>query len=646
MKKLLAGLFMMSAMGLSAQDKMEMKPAIGLYGGLNINMHSPSFIYNQEITLNVPFDESKTAYGFNVGLIGYIPISEVFVISPRIGYNSMSGLLEKTGTPVVTGEAAPIMELDAKLGYLEISPILQLHNLVPVKNLYFLAGLELGIPMSKSYDYKMVENGTTLNPVSADIPDASVRIAAAVGAGWIFELSETVKLGAEVSYRIPFSKVSSSTISTANFDKWNVSQLRAGLNLTFDIFGKKEEKKEEPKPQATLDLKMNTINSVTRDGKRTPMKAVRVEDMQYTELFPYLPYVFFDEAKVEPNANVQVMSAGNEKGKFSIATLNQDAMEINYRTLDIMGVRMQENPNSKITITGTNDNKKEKSTKTISTQRAEFAKDYLVKNYGIKEDRITVTATGLPAKASSSNVADGIAENRRIEISGSDAKLFEPILITGENQRVATPDLVEFVPTVTSSDSVVYWKMDLNQAGKTLKSMRGTSQPKAIQWNIAPNDLANKQMPVEYNLTVKNISNVEKNIKGTIPVEYLSISKKKAEELADKTVAKYSLMLFDFDKAEVSAADMAIIEKHILPAIKFNSTVEIYGYTDRIGDDNYNKQLAEKRAEAVKKILEAKVPSAKYNVQGVGESVSIFDNESPVGRHLSRTVQVLISTPR
>lgn len=643
MKKLLAGLFLMSAMGLSAQDKMEMKPAIGLYGGLNINMHSPSFYYNLESTRGLLFDESKTAYGFNVGLIGYIPISEVFVISPRIGYNSMNGLLEKTGTPLIPTDPNPTMEMDAKLGYLEISPILQLHNLLPVKNLYFLAGLELGIPMSKSFDYRFIENGTTLNPVSADIPDASVRIAAAVGAGWIFELSETVKLGAEVSYRIPFSKVS----TAANFDKWNVSQLRAGLNLTFDIFGKKEEeKKPAPKPQATLDLKMNTINSVTRDGKRTPMKAVRVEDMQYTELFPYLPYVFFDEAKAEPNASVQVMSAGNEKGKFTIATLNQDAMEINYRTLDILGVRMQDNPTATITITGTNDNKKEKSAKTISTQRAEFAKDYLIKNYGIKEDRITVTATGLPAKASSSNVVDGVAENRRIEISGSDAKLFEPILITGENQRVATPDLVEFVPTITSSDSVVAWKMDLNQAGKTLKSMRGTNQPKAIQWNIAPNDLANKQMPVEYNLTVKNISNVEKNIKGTIPVEYLSISKKKAEELADKTVAKYSLMLFDFDKAEVSAADMAIIEKHILPAIKFNSTVEIYGYTDRIGDDNYNKQLAEKRAEAVRKILEAKVPSAKYNVQGVGESVSIFDNESPVGRHLSRTVQVLISTPR
>lgn len=642
MKKLLAGLLMMSAMGLSAQDKMEMKPAIGLYGGLNINMHSPSFIYNPEITRNVPFDESKTAYGFNVGLIGYIPITDIFVISPRIGYNSMSGLLEKTGSPVTAGAVAPTTELDAKLGYFEISPILQLHNLLPVKNLYFLAGLELGIPMSKSFDYRFIENGTTLNPVSADIPDASVRIAAAVGAGWIFELSETVKLGAEVSYRIPFSKVSTAT----NFDKWNVSQLRAGLNLTFDIFGKDEEKKPEPKPQATLELQMNNINSVTRDGKRTPIKAVRVEDMQYTELYPYLPYVFFDEAKAEPNASVQVMSAGNEKGKFTIATLNQDAMEINYRTLDILGVRMQDNPTATITITGTNDNKKEKSAKTISTQRAEFAKDYLVKNYGIKEDRITVSATGLPAKASSSNVVDGVAENRRIEISGSEAKLFEPILITGENQRVATPDLVEFVPTITSSDSVVSWKMDLNQAGKTLKSMRGTTQPKAIQWNIAPNDLANKQMPVEYNLTVKNISDVEKNIKGTIPVEYLSISKKKAEELADKTVAKYSLMLFDFDKAEVSAADMAIIEKHILPAIKFNSTVEIYGYTDRIGDDNYNKQLAEKRAEAVKKILEAKVPSAKYNVQGVGESVSIYDNESPVGRQLSRTVQVLISTPR
>ena len=158
--------------------------------------------------------------------------------------------------------------------------------------------------------------------------------------------------------------------------------------------------------------------------------------------------------------------------------------------------------------------------------------------------------------------------------------------------------------------------------------------------------MTNKQLPVDYVFTLRNKSEKETKVKGTIPVEYFATSKKKSEESADKSISKYSLVLFDFDKADVSKADMEIVDKHIIPAIKFNSIVDIYGYTDRIGDDNYNNQLAEKRANAVKKILETKVPSAKFNIHPLGESVSIFDNENQVGRQLSRTVQVYVTTPK
>ena len=105
-------------------------------------------------------------------------------------------------------------------------------------------------------------------------------------------------------------------------------------------------------------------------------------------------------------------------------------------------------------------------------------------------------------------------------------------------------------------------------------------------------------------------------------------------------------MLFDFDKADVSDKDMEILNKYIVPEINFNSIVKIYGYTDNIGDEKYNEKLAKRRANAVMNVLKKKVPKANYEAFGVGEKVEIFDNKTPVGRHLSRTVQIYVITPR
>ncbi len=633
-------LVLLISMPTFAQESLKMNPALGLYGGLNFNMHSPSFLYDPN-NYHVPFDEKENSLGLNIGIIGNIPLSEIFVLSGRIGYNQMDGKLQKTYAQLdfyTTNNT-----IDAKISYLEIAPIMQFHNLLPMKNLYFLAGLELGLPITKKYDLTIERSPNLFTTPEADIPDASARFAAVVGAGWVFELDKHWKLSPEVSFRIPFTKVS----TNANFDKWNIPQLRAGINITYDFFSDDQPEEKPITPRETyLDASFGQVNAVNKDGSKASVKVVRVEDMQYTELFPLLPYVFYDEMEEQPIETIQVMSSGNEAGKFNFSLLESDAEKINIRTLDIIGTRMQANPKSTITITGTNDGKKEKSVKGLSLNRANFAKEYLINNFGIASDRIIVKAVNTPEKASSSKDPDGIAENRRIEITGDEPKLFEPIIISGENQRVAAPDLIEFIPDIKTSDSITYWKLDVTQSGNNLKSLHGTSQPKAIHWAISPNVLANKQLPVDYVLILKNSAGKEKKIKGTIPVEYFSTSKKKSEELPDKTISKYSLVLFDFDKADVSKADMEIVDKYIVPAVKFNSTIDIYGYTDRIGDDTYNQQLAERRANAVKKILEAKVPNAKFVVHGIGESVSIFDNENPVGRQLSRTVQIYVTTPK
>ena len=95
-----------------------------------------------------------------------------------------------------------------------------------------------------------------------------------------------------------------------------------------------------------------------------------------------------------------------------------------------------------------------------------------------------------------------------------------------------------------------------------------------------------------------------------------------------------------------SLDDKEIIDNNIIPAIEYNSTVQIYGYSDRIGQEDYNKKLALKRARNVEEYISSKAKDAKYEVYGIGESIQPYDNDLTIGRQLSRTVQIYIITPK
>jgi outer membrane protein OmpA-like peptidoglycan-associated protein len=596
--------------------------SVGLYGGINLNMHKPGLPENQPV-----FNLSTNSLTLNIGLIGNFPINRTFVFSGRIGYNPLSAVLEGNTTSVPP-------EIDASLGYLEISPVMQFHNLLPIKPLYFLAGVEVGVPMTKSYT-------VALYPLPGGaIPSANIRAALAVGAGYMLKLSPRLYLTPEVSFRLPFTQIS----GDATMQKWSASQLRLGVSLTYSF--DKEEEASIPPNDYYLNVGFNEVRYFNNDGSTAPIQSIKVEDVQYTELYPFIPYVFLDEKIVEPQSDAQVLYGKSESGEFTIQKLEPDALKINMSTLDVIGARMIANPSAELTITGTNDGKNEKDLKDLALQRAIYAKDYLVENYNINPELINVRGSGIPAKPSAQKVEDGIAENRRIEFSSSNPELFRPILIEGENQRIAEPSLLEFIPTVSTNDSITSWNIEVTQSDKILRENSGANMPPSVQWSIRPNELTNKQIPVDYKLVVRTANGLEKTANGSIPTEYFSSSRKRADELPDRTVSKYSLILFDFDKAEVSAADKEIIEKYILPAIKFNSTIKIYGYTDRIGEEKYNQGLSLRRANAVKDIIQSKMKDVKVDVFGVGENVPIFDNDVPAGRQLSRTVQVHVITPK
>lgn len=656
MKKLLILTVFLFSSVLFAQNSNETPERtlnFGVFLGGNMNMHSPDMNWfiteSNSNTYSVPFDNGVNSFGFNIGALVNIPIDRTNWISLRLGYHTMNADFQSNINDIPAVDinnnlytATLNHNLENKVSYFEISPMYQIYDLIPVKDLYLMAGVEIGIPLATSYNFTrdVIDQSTddvVLSETAAkgDYSDAKVRFGLGFGVGYMVDLGKNFHLAPEVSFRFPFGDIA----GDVGVNSWSAPQLRFGVNLTYSI-GKKE---EEVAKDSELSVDFAGVNYYD-NGNKMPVKNLIVEDVRTSELFPLLTNVFFDEGKDIPSSKNQTLSVENETGEFSIENLNADAIDINKSSLDIIGKRLQKYPNARIKITGTNDGKKEKME--LSKKRAEFAKNYISVNYGISPDRIDVDARNLPVNASSQRDKDGIAENRRIEITSNVPMVTEPLIIEKDRQTFATPNLIEFEPAVASSDSIVSWTMEVNQSGKLLRSFGGNTTPGNIQWNVQPNELKQSDVPVDYTLFIENSKGKTSMKSGTIPVEYLSFNRKKVEEKPDKVISKYSLVVFDFDSPEISEKDKEILKKNVIPSITYNSTIQIYGYSDRIGDEAYNQKLALKRAESVKKLLAPNTKSNKIEVYGIGENIEVFDNDLPIGRHLSRTVQIYVITPK
>jgi outer membrane protein OmpA-like peptidoglycan-associated protein len=301
------------------------------------------------------------------------------------------------------------------------------------------------------------------------------------------------------------------------------------------------------------------------------------------------------------------------------------------------------NPNSNLIITGTIDGKYE-TDQTISEYRAINVKNYLTSNFEIDESNIEIKFGNLPSKPSAQSVKDGIVENRRVELSSDFPILFEPVFVKGQKQQIATPDNVFFAPKVVSNKPIKSWNMEISQADRIVSNVSGDSIPDEIRWGIKMNELYPSQLPIEYKFTVYTADSSASFV-GYINMNYKMTEQKKTINQADKIISKYSLVLFDFDSPIIDEQNRQIINKFIAPNIKYGSTIDIYGYTDRIGSADYNKKLSQARANTVKDYILTKNRNVKINAVGLGSESTIFDNDISIGRQLSRTVQILVITP-
>ncbi len=590
----------------------------------------------------VAFTAGSTKLALGGGVVAMFPLNRMWRIGGRVGVNWLNG--SSTFNQSVGQDSALNHATSSSQILIEVSPSLEIHDLFSIP-LYVLAGLEFGFPISSTYDQSsdvQFQGQTAISgpsTPSTDIPSTSVRSAVMVGAGYTIELSKNVWLQPEVSYRLPLTNVT----SAEGFSPWKVSQLRFGVNLTFGLGA--DETQPEP-DQRRASARFDPVTALDNNGREYEVQSLMIEDVTYTEMFPLVPYVFFPAGGSTPDESAQNTQYGSEKGEFIPEKLELDAMEVNRNLLNIVGSRMKKIPHSTLTITGTIDGMKEDAKGSTAAKRAEWAKQYLISAFGIEPDRISARGVGTPSKPSSTTDPEGIEENRRAELTSNVPDILEPLVITADNQRIASPSVVMFHPVVENADSVKKWIVSITQAGRPLRELSGSGTPKSVTWSIKPNELSTTQVPVDFVFTATTSDGQQVEANGSMPVDYLSSVRKKTENLPDRTIDKYSLILFDFDKATLNEDNKRVLERMVLPAIKANSKVSIIGYTDRIGSEDHNKKLSKDRAETVKSFLQSRATDAKYTAMGVGESSEIYPNGSPAGRQLSRTVQVIIETKK
>ena len=76
---------------------------------------------------------------------------------------------------------------------------------------------------------------------------------------------------------------------------------------------------------------------------------------------------------------------------------------------------------------------------------------------------------------------------------------------------------------------------------------------------------------------------------------------------------------------------------------QFGYMIEVQGYTDNTGDEQYNIGLSQRRAEAVERYLVSKnIPLFRVSIVGLGKDKPVADNKSRDGRAQNRRVEVRV----
>jgi len=112
-----------------------------------------------------------------------------------------------------------------------------------------------------------------------------------------------------------------------------------------------------------------------------------------------------------------------------------------------------------------------------------------------------------------------------------------------------------------------------------------------------------------------------------------------------KLTLKENAVRFNVNKSTLTATAQANLDK-LVPVFKeyADTNIQIFGYTDADGTDEYNLKLSQERAASVRNYLVSKgLAASRFTTTGMGEADPIATNETVDGKSQNRRVELAIT---
>lgn len=637
---------------IQAQDTLYTKPLwwFGLAAGANVNFYQGS---TQELNdaLTVP-----TAFHDGMGL-GLFAAPEIEIFRPGThwgfmlagAYDSRKGTFDEISTPC----NCPA-DLNTKITYISVEPSLKY---APFKSgFYLFGGPRFAFNMTKTFTYSLGINPAypdqqATADVKGDFSNVNTSlISMQVGAGIDIPLTNyfsrtQLVFSPFVSFHPYFGQ------DPRSIETWNVTTLRAGAALKIG-------RGRVIKPKVIEEVIITPENTEVFDTKvifsvNSPENIPT--ERKVTEVFPIRNYVFFDIGSTEiPDRYVQLKKEQVKEFTENDVVLytpennsgrSQRQMIVYYNILNILGVRMNENPTATITLIGASEKGK-----ADGLLMSESVKKYLVDVFAIAPERIKTEGRDKPKLPSQQNgqtteLALHLEGDRRVSIessspvlllefqSGPEAPL-KPVVIK-EVEEAPIDSYVTFFAD-GADESFESWSLEITDENGVKQSYGPYTQEYVA---ISGKSLLGTRSEGDFNVKM-----VGKTKNGYVVQKDTTVHMVLWAQPIEDELMRFSV-LYGFNESKANNLYDKYLTDIVVPKIPAGGKVIIHGHTDLIGEAGYNQQLSLDRANDVQNIMEKELQrlnrsDVTFVVMGMGEDLSTapFANKYPEERFYNRTV--------
>lgn len=635
-------LFLMSCLVLTAGEKTGTK--YFLNAGLNYNMHNAD-LKGFSGTENCcdkfsggNFLDPEFGFGMELAmgsLIFDIPANYVL----QLNYNGMSSEYSEErfrGYKINEFDKQPIMvnhQLNPSIKLISISN--SIYNDI-FDRFSFGIGVEIGFVASASFtqketaispnDFKFSNGAREINTGEGTIEEMnSVIFSLFTGIRYEVYTTDNWTISPEVKYNyIPGSILDGKDL--------NVSQLSGSISFVYNVT-KSEPPPPPPPPPAKIIEKQDTVIApappyinvelTLKDENGKNIKNEQVVDFPATvyeskQEYALKPVVFFD-------------SSDYNYKQYNIESFTNTNFDVQTQLIKAIADKMISDSSLTLLLT----------TFDLEDEGATVPQDRLynieakLKEYGVEPSRVKQKIVPLGDDFKYDELRD---DYRRVDLNLSDKSDLIKSIYEIDSKLVYDEQI--FIPktVVNSSRNDYYRESSLSIDGKEVKNEHS-------DFNIVIDDSYKDKIKQDGKLNITYNSSAEvvgiynsDRIEFTIVPKIQNVNKSiNTINEGTKVTQQYILAYTDFDKSSFKSVDNQVLNL-VKTALQNNKKVTIYASTDNLGNEEYNKALAERRATAAKNLLGAD----SKNLQIVYPTQYLFSNDHPYGRLLNRAIVVRI----